>query len=97
MDVVQLLCQMRWQSSVAVACKEEAGAASQHSFVCCHPLHAKIVRNGQHFFRDAAFRGPNPFWTDSEYLLVQIETAHKLFARIFGMTETVLWQRQSGR
>ena len=58
---------------------------------------AHAMRDGQHFFRDAALRRPNALGTQPEDFLVQIETAGELFARVFGMAKPALRQRQSRR
>ena len=96
-NVVEPLGQMRGQTAVAVALKEHAGAAAEHAFVGGHPLDAETVRDGQSFFRDAALRRPHALRPHSKHLLVKIERAHQLLARVFGMPKPVLRQGQARR
>ena len=49
----------------------------------------------QDFFRNAAFGRPNPLRTNPENLLMQIQPALQLLARIFGMAKAILRQRQA--
>ena len=56
-----------------------------------------LVGDGNRFLRDAAFRRPHALRANAKHFFVQVEAAHDLVARIFGMTKTVLRQRQTGR
>ncbi len=97
MNVVELLAKMRGQAASVVAPEKCAGAAPQHAFVRGHPLNAEAVGDGQHFLGDAAFRRPHALGANAENFLVQIEAAGELLARVLGMPEAALRQRQAGR
>ena len=96
-DVVKLLGQI---ARAAVRCRP-----AQRIIRCCVPARLRrspstarpAVRDRQCFFRDAALRRPHSLRTHAENLLVQVETAPQLLARIFRMAKPVLWQRQAGR
>src|SRR4029077_1765034 len=92
---VELFGGIRSEAAATVARKGKTNASAQDLFIGGHPFHTQILRYGQRFLRNAAFRRPNALRADLEYLLVQIESTEKLLASIFGMTKAVLRQRQS--
>ena len=96
-DVVQPPGQIRRQAPVAIAREKHACAGPEHAFIRRHPLNSQTVGDGQHFFRHTAFRRPDALGPHTENLLVKIEGAHQLLARILGVTIAVLGQWQSGR
>ena len=83
------------QTAIAFAGKRNAEGSPEDFFIGGHPLHTQVLSDGQNFFGNAAFGRPHPPRTDAEDLLVQIEAALKLRTSIFGMTKTILRQRES--
>src|SRR5258708_37026762 len=97
MNVVEPVWERGRQAAIAVALEKDACAAAQHAFVSGHPLDAKAVRYRQRLIGDAAFRWPHALRPHSKDLLVKVEGAHQLFARVFGMAKTILRQGQARR
>src|SRR5258706_998671 len=91
-NVMKLLRKMTGKAAIAVALEEHTGAATEHTFVGGHPLDTETVCDGQRLFRDAAFRRPHALRPHSEDLLVKIESAHELLARVLGVAKAVLRQ-----
>ena len=92
-DVIQLLGQGRGQPPIAIAHKGDSRAASEHSLVSGHPLHAQAMCNRQHFFGNTALRRPHALRANAEYCLVKIKSAPQLLARVLRMAKSVLRQR----
>ena len=90
------MSQVAVQTAISVTLEVQAETTTQHTFVCGHPIHSEAMRDGQRFFRDAAFRGPDSDRSLTENLFVKIEAAQQLFARVFRVTVTILGQRQAG-
>src|ERR1700746_3735036 len=95
MDCVELLGSLERKTTAAVACQVDPERATEHAFIRSHPLDAKRMRDCEHLLGNAALRRPDTLRRNAKDLLVQIESSLELLASIFGMSETILWQRQS--
>ena len=96
MNGVEFFGQFRGEATVAIAGKPHSQTASQNAFVGRHPAHAEALGDAENLLRDTAFGRPNSLRSQTEDLLMQVESALQLFAGVFGMAESALRQRQSG-
>src|SRR5512143_3823881 len=86
---------IRTQTTISVTGEKQAEAATDHSLIRGHPLHAKTVCNRENLLRDTAFGWPYTSWTHSKHTLMEVQAAHKLLPSIFRVAIAILWQWQA--